>query len=76
LTDAQIHSIQEFAKEVTEGMEIASKDFDTRRNIIELLDVQVTLNVDDSEKYVNIRCVLGADKCELSTPTHARSVGG
>jgi site-specific DNA recombinase len=76
VTDAQIQSIQEFAKEVSEGMKIASMDFDTRRNIIELLDVQVVLTLEDAEKCVNIRCVMGSDKSELFTLSHGYILDG
>lgn len=56
LTEEQIRSIKGFAAKVREGLEIA--DFQTRRRIIETLDVKVTLTVEEKEKVVYIQCVL------------------
>jgi hypothetical protein len=50
--DEQKHGIQEFAVEVTECLNIAETNFDDQRQIIELLDVTVTLAVEDRQQVV------------------------
>jgi hypothetical protein len=56
LTRAQIQSLQEFSTRIGKGMENA--DFQTRRGLIEDLDVTVTLTVEDGEKVAYPRCIL------------------
>jgi predicted ATPase len=50
LTDEQIATITDFAREVSGGLEIADQDFDARRKIMDLLDVQVTLAREGEQK--------------------------
>ena len=50
LTDEQIATITDFAREVSGGLEIADQDFDARRKIIDLLDVRVTLAQEGEQK--------------------------
>ena len=69
LTNEQILSVQDFAAQVAEGMEIADADFETRRRVIEMLDVQVTLAVEDGEKIVYARCMLGKDVLPVAPNT-------
>jgi site-specific DNA recombinase len=71
LTDDQIQSLQEFAAKTRVGIELA--DFQTRRGIIEALDVQVTLVVENGEKIAYVQCVLpGRERvCLLSDSTNA-----
>lgn len=45
LTDDQIITVADFAKEVAGGLETAEEDFEARRHIIDLLNVQVTLAI-------------------------------
>jgi site-specific DNA recombinase len=59
LSNEQIESLQDFATEVNKGLEVAEDDFQTRRDIVELLDVQVTLVLEDGERVVYARCMLG-----------------
>jgi site-specific DNA recombinase len=69
-TDAQIQSVTEFAEKVRGGLGIAERDFEKRRRLIELLDVWVTLTVEDGEKVVYARCMLGDDTLPIvSTST-------
>ena len=64
LTDEQIATIEDFAKKVSAGLEIADQDFEARRQIIDLLDVRVTLAIEDGEKIAYVRCLL--DEASLS----------
>jgi site-specific DNA recombinase len=59
LDDTQILSLENFAKEVSEGLEAADGDFEARRAIIESLNVHVTLTVEESKKVIYARCALG-----------------
>jgi site-specific DNA recombinase len=59
VTQEQMQTLQDFAADVAEGLEAAEADFQTRRCIIEALDVQATLAVEDGQKVVYVRCVLG-----------------
>jgi site-specific DNA recombinase len=56
LSDDDVQSMFAFAAEVAEGLEAADEDFAMRRRIIELLDVRVTLAIEDGEKVIYPRC--------------------
>jgi site-specific DNA recombinase len=71
LTEKQIQSIQEFAAKVGEGLEAIGDDFDTKRRIIEELDVWATLSVEDGQKVVYVRCMLGDEELSIET-SHTR----
>jgi site-specific DNA recombinase len=60
-TGEQIQSIQDFAANIAKGLEAAETDFQTKRSIIEALDVQATLAAEDGRKVVYARCILGED---------------
>ncbi len=77
VTAEQIQDIQEFSKMVIEGIDIASCDFEAKRRIIDLLNVQVVCTVDDQGgKIVKLTCVLGSDQYGLSTRSHGHTVDG
>jgi site-specific DNA recombinase len=59
LTDDQILTIGEFAKKVSKGLAKAETDFATRRQIIDLLDVRITLAIEDGQKVAYARCRVG-----------------
>ena len=63
ITWEQIQSIQEFvqavAKRVIEVDE--SDDFERKRQIIELLDVQGRLNLEEDERVIYLSCALGRE---------------
>lgn len=56
LTESEIQSVYDFAAEVAEGLSAADEDFETRRRIIELLDVRATLAIEEGERVVYPRC--------------------
>lgn len=64
LTDEQIANIIKFAEKVAQGLEGADRDFDARRQLIELLDVRVTLTVENGEQVAYVRCMV--DEAVLS----------
>jgi site-specific DNA recombinase len=56
-TNEDIDTIEEFAAKVRIGLDNA--DYETRRRLIDLLDVQLTLNIEDGQRVAYIRCILG-----------------
>jgi site-specific DNA recombinase len=64
LTDAQVETIEELATAVAEGIAAADEDFDKRRQLVELLDVTVTLTVEDGAKVAYPRFVLSTEPGE------------
>ena len=55
LTEDQIRSIKDFAGKIRDGLAIADDDFATRRRIIEMLDIQVTLVVEDGHQVIYVQ---------------------
>ena len=59
LSAEQIRTLQEFAAKVGEKLGKMEDDFVARRALIEALDMQVTLMIEDGQKVVYARCILG-----------------
>ncbi len=73
ITEEQKLGIQEFAADVALGLDVADEDFATKRRLVELLDVAVTLTVEDGEKVAYLRCSLSAP-AQSGLPTPALRV--
>jgi len=74
LTPDQYQDIQEFSRIVLEGIDLVSCDFESKRQIIELLDIQVICMIDDNRnKYVTLQCILGSNQYDISTKNHAHN---
>ena len=58
LTDEQIQSLEGFARKIAEGLVAAERDFETRRAVIEALDVHGTLVIEDGERIAYVQCIL------------------
>jgi site-specific DNA recombinase len=71
ITEEQMPMLREFAAEVATRLEAAEEDFETRQRIIEILDVRVTLTVEEGQRVVYPRCVLGGNLPLLCTNTAA-----
>jgi hypothetical protein len=69
LTEEQIESIFEFVAVVREGLEEADDSFGAKRKLIELLDVRVTLAVENDEKIVYATCRLGKENLSVASNT-------
>jgi len=68
LTDEQIQTITDLAERVKRRLPALDESFEARRRLIELLDVWVTLAVEDGKKIVYARCLLGESTlCIVST---------
>jgi site-specific DNA recombinase len=61
ITDEHIQTVVEFAGEIARGLEETDKSFESQRRLIELLDVWVTLTVEEEQKVAYARCLLGED---------------
>ncbi|MBN1221145.1 MAG: hypothetical protein JXM69_19640 [Anaerolineae bacterium] len=65
LTEQQVLDIKAFAAKITEDLEIFEDDFEGRRRLIEMLDVRVTLNVEDGQKVAYAQCRLGEKRLSV-----------
>ena len=66
LTDEQIRTIDDLARRMLPGLKAARDNFEAQRRIIDLLDVQVTLTVEEGEKVAYLRVLLLDEiRCEL-----------
>ncbi len=63
LTVDQIQSIQDFAVKLQRGFAAADTDdqFETRRQIMAEMDVQVILTIEDNERIAYASCILGEE---------------
>ena len=70
MDDDQVERIVEFTSQVRDRLKELEQDFDARRRLIELLDVQATLSQEGENEVVRVRCNLGqATLCTASTCT-------
>ncbi len=58
ITSEQIQTIEEFAARVNQGLGIANNDFEPQLQVIEMLDVQVTLAIENEEYIAYIQCLV------------------
>jgi len=65
LTDAQVQDLKDFMAKVAPGIAVSDADFDTRRSVVEALNVKAKLTVEDGEKVVRVQCVVGEGVCTL-----------
>ena len=57
LSDGQIEDIETFCAQVREGLENAT--FDQKRQLIDMLDVRGKLSIENDEKVIYVKCILG-----------------
>lgn len=69
LTDKQIQSIKEFAAKMARAVKASDSDgsFESRRQIIEQLDMEALLAVEDGQKVAHVSCMLGAEILRIAT---------
>jgi len=70
LSGDQIMTIEDFAKEVSGGLMEAEADFEARRHLIDLLDVRVTLAIEDGQKVAYVRCLVDETELRVASTTH------
>jgi len=73
LTEEDIRTIDEFAAKVRIGLDNA--DFETKRRLVALLDVQLVLNVEDGRRVAYIQCILGESLLNVSNTSQKDSRG-
>ena len=69
LTDEQIATIEQFAREIAGGLEEADRDFEARRRIIEGMDVRARLVVEDGLRVAYVSCLIREEECLSIEPT-------
>jgi len=73
LTQEQVQQLQDVARRVAKGLEAADDDFQTRLAIIETLDVRATLAVENGERVVYVRGILGDEALSITSNTPSGS---
>lgn len=58
-TEEQVETLKAVARKISKGLDEADNDFETRRGIIDLLDVTVTMDVKDGKKVITAECRMG-----------------
>lgn len=53
--------------EAAQGLDVAEEDFEARRRIIEMLNLQATLVVEDEQEVIYARCMLGEEVLSLAS---------
>lgn len=66
LSVEQEQIIKDFAVRLAEGLSLADDDFQTRRQIIDLLNVTATLTRENGQKVAYVSCMLGDNTFELN----------
>jgi site-specific DNA recombinase len=69
LTTEQIENLLQFAAQVSDGLNQADADFATRAQIVNRLTVEASLAVEQDEKVVHARCILGTEKLPIASTT-------
>jgi site-specific DNA recombinase len=69
LTDDKILTIESFAREVAGGLAVAEESFEARRHLIDLLDVQVTLAIEEGQRVVYVRCLVDETALSIESPS-------
>ena len=72
LSETQVCSIIEYASEVAQGLEVAGQSHEARRHVIEMLDVNVTLAVEDGQRIAYASTLCGSGSFPLATSSIGR----
>jgi hypothetical protein len=63
--DEEPETLSQFAQRFEQAFDAVEDDYNIKAKVIEALDIRATLGVDDGEKVVFTRCVLGEDRLPL-----------
>lgn len=74
LTDDQIADIESFCSEISEGLENAS--FEQRWHVVDLLDVRGKLAIENEEKVIYVKCIIGQQLLSVALTSHSSNTGG
>lgn len=69
LSEGDIKRIQQFVADVLEGLDEAENRFETRRRIVEELDLHAILAVEDGKKVIYTQCMLGEKVLSFANTT-------
>lgn len=53
----QLHAMKEYTQEIAAGLDEAEDDFDSRKHIVEMLNVYASLAIEGDEKVAYVTCV-------------------
>jgi len=76
LTDEQVESIEDFLAKVARAFEKADESFETRRRVVEMLDVQVELESVDDAYRIYIECHAGEESVSVASSTPGAAPSG
>ena len=68
ITDEQNINIEAIAQEIRSTLN-GKRDFASKRKIIEMMNVSGTLAVENREKVIYVRCILGEDRLSVNSAT-------
>ena len=69
LTQKDIQTIREFALTIGQGLQLADYNYEIKRKIIDLLDVQVILIVENNEQVVHAKCRISDTTMTITSKT-------
>jgi hypothetical protein len=73
-SDGQIRKVESFVRAVADG--IKDVNFETKRRIIDLLDVRGKLAIENEKKVVYVSCKLGEQQRSLVQTSPLSNTGG
>lgn len=76
VTEEIENAVKEIVAKIGQGLNFADDDFDTRRRIIDLLDVTATLARENGQKVAYVSCILGRETLELTNKAGGGTNGG
>jgi hypothetical protein len=62
ITSEQVQTIEEFAARVKSGLDLANDDFELQLQVVEMLDIQVTLAIENEEYIAYVQCLVDEDR--------------
>ncbi len=71
LTEEQIKSLREFSLQIADGLDTIEQDFETRRRLVEILDVRGRIALEDGCRVVYVECFLDESVFTLSKKRRA-----
>jgi hypothetical protein len=76
LTIEQIKTARDLAEQINARIDAIDEDFGLKRQLVEILDLRVTLAVEDEKKIVYLSCHLGDDQLFLYCASEQKLASG
>jgi hypothetical protein len=67
LTTERIDTIETMAAQLRAGVDVATADSNVQRTIFQLLDVQVILSAEGEQRWADVSCTLGDNRCAIAS---------